>query len=264
MAKIVKTDRSPYDQRLGQTFKGEETTGGVRIVVDEKGNQAILGLGETLRTQYHSGSPATKLMTLRDAQLMAVLRLDEKDWLPPQLLELLMETRALLGDMATQALNPLVDYASHPGRPGSRRDSHWDTDARRCLAAAARAHLKLARLRGDTENKPTWKNSCQAVFDFVDEKLKELGVGPLKKRLPGGWRKDTPERREQKKIPATGGERIEGWAESFKKKKDQQYQRFLNDLENLDAPEHVEEFFLHMVYGALNRLRTGWSGVAEN
>ena len=81
-AKIVKTDRSPYDERLGQTFKGEETTGGVRIVVDEKGNQAILGLGETLRTQYYGGSPAIKLMTLRDAQRMAVLRLEEKGLLP--------------------------------------------------------------------------------------------------------------------------------------------------------------------------------------
>ena len=91
-----------------------------------------------------------------------------------------------------------------------------------------------------------------------------LGVGSLEKRLGGAWGDRKAEGARQKKPKPTGGERIEGWDESFKKKKDQQYQRFLNDLERLDTAEQVEEFFLHMVYGALNRLRTGWSGVAEN
>jgi hypothetical protein len=266
MGKIVKTDLSPYEERLAKRFKGESDAEPVeRIISDDKGNlfQLTEGFGAKLMTEYSRPDPAFKLSALQKTQKLVADYLYGAKLMPFEVIELLMENHALLGDMLTHANNPLIDYARTPGRRGSRKDSHWDANARRCLVIAARAHRKLAKMRGPATDRPSLRKSCQHVWDTVDQKLKKIGVGPLEKRLPGEWRKDTPERREQKKLPATGGERIEGWGDEFKKKKDTFYLVYLNALDLLQSPVEIERYFERMLNGGLNRLTCGLPGVSK-
>jgi len=260
MTKIVKKDVSAFEKRLRKRLAGEtDAEPFVRYIHDDKGNafQITEGLGEKLLVEYSRPDPSAKLSALLKAQELAADYLLADSGFSVQITQLLAETHKLIGDMQAHAHNPLIDYARTPGRKGHRSTSHWDTDAKRCMAIAARARCKLAKADPARTDTPTYKSAYQWVWKYVDKKLRELGLGPLDKRLPGSWGHRKAEGAEQKKGKATGGERIEGWVDDFRQDDDSNWKVFSDALDALQSPDEIACYVERMLNGAIDRLASG-------
>jgi hypothetical protein len=145
LSSIVKSNQSAYHTALANTFnKDRHHEPPVLVTTDVEGNETIHGFGAAVVAKYCTTEPASKLKAMQLAQAIAIKKLDSEKQVPRDVVFVLLEIARLLEDMENRADNPLVKYANHPGR-GSVHDSHWDKDARRYLAAAARARCKLAK-----------------------------------------------------------------------------------------------------------------------
>ncbi len=259
-----KSNRSPHEEYLEKIIKGQDVpTREIWALTDDNGNQILDGVDQWLKAKYLEGDPGSKLEALREAQHIAISRLMKLGQISNPMFVLLAEIKNLLDDMWRRANNHLVRYARPP--QGSPYSSHSDTDARRALAVAARALWNLGKVSGVVEWQ-TFKSSCQKVWEAAEERLEKIGGGSLSDRLPGGSRKDTPEKREQKKPPQTDGERVEGWCESFKEQKNPHYLLFLEHIKILKSErqeEQLEDLVDSMIVAALDRLCLGLTSEAK-
>jgi hypothetical protein len=246
---VTNPKQSSLHAALAMTFKKDREA-------DVLGNETIHGLGAAVMAQYCTTNPVAKLKALQNAQAIAIAALHNDGRVPEDIVYLLIDTARLLKDMEYRANNPLVRYASHPGR-GSQHDSHWDKDARRYLAAAARALWRLTKERGQTAGATTLHHACDSVWSWVDNAIKTVGGEPLCKRFPGGWSQTTAERALQIKKPATGGERVEGWGEQFKRARDASYLKLLDQIDRCQSVADLEEHLNIMVSGGIARLLNG-------